>query len=55
MGELTEIVQETMFNKMKAKVELKELVKEVITEIINENHKFKVGDAVKFNGNHDYI
>lgn len=55
MGELTEIVQETMFNKMKAKVELKELVKEVITEIINENHKFKVGDAVKFNGNHDGV
>ena len=27
MGELTEIVQETMFNKMKAKVELKELVR----------------------------
>ena len=55
MGELTEIVQETMFNKMKAKVELKELVKEVITEIIGENHKFKVGDAVKFNGNHDGV
>ena len=55
MGELTEIVQETMFNKMKAKVELKELVKEVITEIINENHKFKVGDEVKFNGNHDGV
>ena len=55
MGELTEIVQETMFNKMKAKVELKELVKEVITEIIGENHKFKVGDEVKFNGNHDGV
>jgi len=55
MGELTEIVQETMFNKMKAKVELKELVREVITEIIGENHKFKVGDEVKFNGNHDGV
>ena len=55
MGELTEIVQETMFNKMKAKIELKELVKEVITEIIGENHKFKVGDEVKFNGNYDGV
>ena len=55
MGELTEIVQETMFNKMKTKAELKELVKEVITEIMTENHNFKVGDEVKFNGNYDGV
>ena len=53
MGELTESVQETMFNKMKAKEELKEFVREVISEIVTENHKFKVGDEVKFNGNYD--
>ena len=53
MGELTESVQETMFNKMKAKEELKEFVREVISEIVTENHKFKVGDKVKFNGNYD--
>ena len=55
MGELTEIVQETMFNKMKTKAEIKELVKEVATEIIAENHNFKVGDKVKFNGDHDGV
>jgi hypothetical protein len=55
MGELTEIVQETMFNKMKAKEELKELVREVIADIVTENHKFKVGDEVKFNGNYDGV
>ena len=55
MGELTEIVQETMFNKMKAKEELKELVREVVSEIVTENHKFKVGDEVKFNGNYDGV
>ena len=55
MGELTEIVQETKFNKMKAKIELKELVREVVSEIVTENHKFKVGDDVKFNGNHDGV
>ena len=55
MGELTEIVQETMFNKMKTKAEIKELVKEVVSEIMTENHKFKVGDEVKFNGNYDGV
>jgi hypothetical protein len=55
MGELTEIVQETMFNKMKAKEELRELVREVVSEIVTENHKFKVGDEVKFNGNYDGV
>lgn len=55
MGELTEIVQESMFNKMKTKAEIKELVKEVITEIMAENHNFKVGDEVKFNGDHDGV
>ena len=55
MGELTEIVQETMFNKMKAKEELKELVREVVAEIVTENHNFKVGDEVKFNGNYDGV
>jgi len=55
MGELTEIVQETMFNKMKTKAEIKKLVKEVVTEILAENHNFKVGDEVKFNGNHDGV
>ena len=55
MGELTEIVQETMFNKMKAKEELKEIVREVVSEIMTENHKFKVGDEVKFNGNYDGV
>ena len=55
MGELTEIVQETMFNKMKTKAEIKKLVKEVVTEIMAENHNFKVGDEVKFNGNHDGV
>ena len=55
MGELTEIVQETMFNKMKAKEELKELVREIVAEIVTENHKFKVGDEVKFNGNYDGV
>jgi hypothetical protein len=55
MGELTEIVQETMFNKMKAKEELKELIREVIADIVTENHKFKVGDEVKFNGNYDGV
>ena len=37
------------------KVKIKEIVKEVITEIIGENHKFKVGDEVKFNGNYDGV
>lgn len=55
MGELTEIVQETMFSKMKAKEELKEIVREVVSEIVTENHKFKVGDEVKFNGNYDGV
>lgn len=55
MGELTEIVQETMFSKMKAKEELKEIVREVVSEIMTENHKFKVGDEVKFNGNYDGV
>lgn len=55
MGELSEIVQESMFNKMKTKAEIKELVKEVITEILAENHNFKVGDEVKFNGDHDGV
>jgi hypothetical protein len=55
MGELTEIVQETMFNKMKTKAEIKELVKEIFSEIMTENHKFKVGDEVKFNGNYDGV
>jgi hypothetical protein len=55
MGELTEIVQETMFNKMKAKEELKELVREVVAEIVTENHNFKVGDEVKFNGDYDGV
>ena len=41
--------------KMKAKVELKELVREIISEIVTENHKFKVGDEVKFNGNYDGV
>ena len=55
MGELTEIVQETMFNKMKANEELKELVREVVAEIVTENQNFKVGDEVKFNGDHDGV
>ena len=55
MGELNENVQESMFNKMKTKAEIKELVKEVITEIMAENHNFKVGDEVKFNGDHDGV
>ena len=55
MGELTEIVQETMFNKMKAKEQLKELVREVVADIVTENHEFKVGDEVKFNGNYDGV
>jgi hypothetical protein len=55
MGELTEAIQESMFNKMKAKIKLKELVREVISEIVTENHKFKVGDEVKFNGNYDGV
>lgn len=42
-------------SKTNAKVELKELVREVISELIDENHKFKVGDQVKFNGNHDGV
>tara|TARA_Y100001933_G_scaffold250950_1_gene287870 strand:- start:1770 stop:2945 length:1176 start_codon:yes stop_codon:yes gene_type:complete len=42
-------------SKSNAKVKLKELVKEVITEIIGENHNFKVGDEVKFNGDHDGV
>ena len=55
MGELTENIQNTMFSKMKAKVELKELVREVVSELIDEGHKFKVGDEVKFNGDHDGV
>ena len=55
MGELSETVQEAMFNKMKIKAEIKELVKEVVSEIVTENHKFKVGDEVKFNGNYDGV
>jgi hypothetical protein len=55
MGELSENVQEIMFNKMKTKAEIKELVKEVITEILAENHNFKVGDEVKFNGDYDGV
>ena len=55
MGELNENSQESMFNKMKTKSEIKELVKEVITEIVTENHNFKVGDEVKFNGDHDGV
>lgn len=55
MGELSETVQETMFNKMKINAEIKELVKEVVSEIVTENHKFKVGDEVKFNGNYDGV
>lgn len=42
-------------SKTNAKVELKELVGEVVSELIDENHKFKVGDEVKFNGNHDGV
>ena len=55
MGELNENSQVNMFNKMKTKAEIKELIKEVITEIMAENHNFKVGDEVKFNGNHDGV
>ena len=55
MGELNENSQESMFNKMKTKAEIKELVKEVVTEIMAENHNFKVGDEVKFNGDHDGV
>jgi len=55
MGELNENSQESMFNKMKTKAEIKELVKEVVTEIMAENHNFKVGDEVKFNGNYDGV
>ena len=42
-------------SKTNAKVELKELVREVVSELIDENHKFKVGDEVKFNGDHDGV
>ena len=55
MGELNENSQESMFNKMKTKAEIKELVKEVVTEIMAENHNFKVGDEVKFNGDYDGV
>ena len=41
--------------KMKAKEQLKELVREVVADIVTENHEFKVGDEVKFNGNYDGV
>lgn len=55
MGELSENSQQSMFDKMKTKEELKELVREVVSEIVTENHNFKVGDEVKFNGNYDGV
>ena len=56
MGESTSTIHESMFNKMKTKAEIKELVKEVVTETMGvENHTFKVGDEVKFNGNYDNV
>lgn len=42
-------------DKMKTKSEIKALVRDVITEIMTENHNFKVGDKVKFNGNYDGV
>ena len=46
---------QTNYTMSKEKLKIKEIVKEVISEIISENHKFKVGDEVKFNGNYDGV
>jgi len=34
---------------------IKDIIREVLSELVNENQKFKVGDEVKFNGNHDGV
>ena len=47
MGELTEIVQETMFNKMKANDQLTELTTEVVQEMISETGKWDQATANK--------
>lgn len=48
-----EISKETTNTERKNKI--KNIVRDVLSEIVAENHKFKVGDEVKFNGNHDGV
>jgi len=42
-------------NSIDSKNKIKELIRELLTEIVAENHNFKVGDEVKFNGNNDGV